>query len=101
MVSIKTATWIPHQIPHTHQVLSQSVVGASQQEAQLDEDVDSKPLAAQQQDTEATNKYEVVGTLQDDKAQKPEWVTEIVKVCISFSVLGKCELKISTEKLHQ
>ena len=56
------------------------MVGASQQEAQLDEDVDSKPLAAQQQDTEATNKYEVVGTLQDDKAQKPEWVTEIVKV---------------------
>ena len=56
------------------------MVGASQQEAQLDEDVDSKPSAAQQQDTEATNKYEVVGTLQDDKAQKPEWVTEIVKV---------------------
>jgi len=80
MISIKTATRIPHQIPHTRQVLSQSVVGASQQEAQLDEDVDSKSPAAQQQDTGATNKYEVVGTLQDDKAQKPEWVTEIVKV---------------------
>ena len=67
--------------PHIHpQVLSQSVVGASQQDTQLDEDVDSKPLAAQQQDTGATNKYEVVGTLQDAKAQKPEWVTEIVKV---------------------
>ena len=56
------------------------MVGASQQEAQLDEDVDSKPPAAQQQDTGAANKYEVVGTLQDAKAQKPEWVTEIVKV---------------------
>ena len=56
------------------------MVGASQQETQLDEDVDSKPPAAQQQDTGAANKYEVVGTLQDAKAQKPEWVTEIVKV---------------------
>jgi len=55
------------------------VVGASQQDTQVDEDIDSQPPAAQQSGG-AANKYEIVGTLRDAQAQKPEWVAEIVKV---------------------
>ena len=64
------------------QVLSQSVVGATAEDAQFDEEIDSQPPAAGEGAT-AANKYEVIGTLTDPQgAEPPAWVSEVVQVRI-------------------
>ncbi len=63
------------------QVLSQSPVGATLEDAQFDEDIDSQPPAGRQAGgAPAASKYEVVGTLEEPGAEKPDWISEVVPV---------------------
>ena len=58
------------------QLLAHSVVGASLEDAQFDEEVDSQPPP----DVGGASRYEVVGTLRDPRGEKPDWVSEVREV---------------------
>ena len=71
---------VVHQSLSPSQVLAESVVGASKEQGEADEDVDSQPPPAAQDGGESSNRYEVVGTLRDGHAGRPKWVAEVVQV---------------------
>ncbi len=58
------------------------MVGATLEDAQFDEDIDSQPppAGAQEGGASAASKYEVIGTLGDPGAGKPDWVSAVVQV---------------------
>ena len=54
-------------------------MGATLEDAQFDEDVDSQP-PPDVGGASAANRYEVVGTLRDPQGEKPDWVSEVTEV---------------------
>lgn len=55
-------------------------MGASKEQEEADEEIDSQPPPAAQDGGESSNRYEVVGTLRDSHAGCPKWVAEVVQV---------------------
>lgn len=64
------------------QYLSRCVVGASLEEPEEEDDARSTASSVVQFNKEGC--YEVVGTLKDKEAAKPEFVREVIQVCIIF-----------------
>ena len=63
------------------QFISKAVVGASLEEGNFDEEIDSQP-AQKEGGAAGQNHYEIIGTLNDPSKPKPEWVTDTVAVSL-------------------
>lgn len=66
---------------HLLQFIAKAVVGASLEEGNFDEEIDSQP-AQKEGGAAGQNRYEIVGTLKDPSKLKPEWVADIVTVSL-------------------
>ena len=83
------------------QVLGHSVVGASLEDAQFDEDIDSQPPP---QAGATANRYEIIGTLGDPQAVKPDWVAEIIQSSSPDDLLGAlltCDVIVYHSEVHE
>ena len=61
------------------------MVGASLEEGNFDEEVDSQP-AQNEGGAAAQNRYEIIGTLRDPSKPKPDWVADTVAVSLSTAL---------------
>lgn len=68
-------------IVHLLQFISKVVVGASLEEGNFDEEIDSQP-AQKEGGAAGQNYYEIIGTLSDPSKPKPEWVADTVAVSL-------------------
>ena len=60
------------------------MVGASLEEGNFDEEIDSQPTQKEGGAAEQ-NRYEIIGTLRDPSKPKPEWVTDTVAVSVRIA----------------
>lgn len=59
-------------------------MGASLEEGNFDEEIDSQP-AQKEGGAVEQNRYEIIGTLRDSSKPKPEWVTDTVAVSLRIA----------------